>query len=184
MASCDAFYRFTLVDIGAAGGNHDSVVFSLSGFGNAILSKKLKIPDPKKLPNSDIEFPSLFAADAAFPLHKSIMRPYPGQNLTACVVLHNFVQRSELEIPENERRYCPTGFAAKSQFGMRKTDLRSVRRVGSNNAKREYIELRNTLCEYVNSPQGSVPWQLEEVLRGCVPQGFMGVDIVDDMINM
>ncbi|KAG5873217.1 hypothetical protein JTB14_005670 [Gonioctena quinquepunctata] len=82
MASCDAFYRFTLVDIGAAGGNHDSAIFSLSGFGNAIPSFKLKIPDPKKLPNSDIEFPSFFAANAAFPLHKSIMRPYPGQNLT------------------------------------------------------------------------------------------------------
>ncbi|KAG5874352.1 hypothetical protein JTB14_022345 [Gonioctena quinquepunctata] len=168
MASCDAFYRFTLVDIGASGGNHDSVVFSLSGVRRTIehtfgiLANRWRI----------LRRPLLCDLETC----ENIVQ--------ACVVLHNFVQRSDLEIPENERRYCPTGFAAKSRFGMRKTDLRSVRRVGSNNAKREYIELRNTLCEYVNSPKGSVPWQLEKVLRGCVPQGFMGMDNVDDMINM
>lgn len=81
MAACDARYKFTLIDIGSAGGNHDSAVFKASGFGDAILKQYLNIPGPQELPNTNIQFPHFFAADAAFPLHESIMRPYPGSNL-------------------------------------------------------------------------------------------------------
>ncbi|KAG5887228.1 hypothetical protein JTB14_010809 [Gonioctena quinquepunctata] len=155
---------FTLVDIGAAGGHHDFAVFSSSGFGNAILSKKLPIPAPKNLPNTNIKFPHFFNGDSAFPLGENIYRRKFGWRILrkpllceletcesivqATVVLHNFVQMKELEIPEEERRYCPTGYADPSQKGSRRrNNLRSVGRVGSNNSKRKNRELRDTLCQ-------------------------------------
>lgn len=102
--------------------------------------------------------PCFIVADAAFPQHVNIMRPYPGRNqsekknifnyrlsrarrtientfgilvarwrilkkpltnkvdtcqaiIQAAVVLHNFLQISEADLPPSEKRYCPTGFA-------------------------------------------------------------------------
>ncbi|KAG5884526.1 hypothetical protein JTB14_029059 [Gonioctena quinquepunctata] len=46
MAPCDAYYRLTLVDVGASGSNHDVRVFKNSGFGKAILNTFLDIPSP------------------------------------------------------------------------------------------------------------------------------------------
>lgn len=81
MATCDADYKFTLVDIGAQGSNHDSAIFGQSAFGNSLLKGELNIPPPKCLPNSNKIVPHFLVGDAAFPLHKNIMRPYPGANL-------------------------------------------------------------------------------------------------------
>lgn len=81
MAACDAYYKFTYVDIGAPGSSHDSAVFRESSYGKALINGTLSLPEPAVLPGTDTHFPFFFAADAAFPLHPNIMRPYPGSFL-------------------------------------------------------------------------------------------------------
>ena len=63
----------------------------------------------------------------------------------ATVVLHNYLQSTEKDLPRAERRYCPTGFGDYVDSngilhrGTWREDgytLRSVNRVGSNNATR------------------------------------------------
>lgn len=228
MAVCDAYYRFTYVDIGAAGANHDAAVFRESGCGKALLTGKLNLPDPKPLPGTNVTLPHFLAADAAFPLHENIMRPYPGsylqesQNLfnmrlsrarrcientfgilaqrwrrlrnpiianvetceyitQAVVVLHNFIQKSEEDIPVNERRYCPTGFVDweddnghmhDGEWRQWSDKLRSVSRVGSNNASQKIQAQRNILAEYFLSPLGAIPNQIARLYVGSVPDTF------------
>lgn len=228
MGVCDAYYKFTYVDIGAAGANHDAAVFRESGCGKALLAGTLGLPDPKELPGTDILLPHFFVADAAFPLHENIMRPYPGSYLQdsqnifnmrlsrarrcientfgilaqrwrrlrspiianvencelivqAVVVLHNFIQKGEAEIPECDRRYCPTGFTDwedangvmhEGEWRSFNAKLRSIGRVGSNNAAQKVQNQRNILAEYFLSPLGAIPNQWTRAHIGEVPDNF------------
>lgn len=90
LAVCDAKYCFTMVDIGAQGSSHDSTVFKESKFGKAILNGSLDIPLPKNLPNTNMMVNHFVVADQAFPLHSSIMRPYPGKNLSIEKLIFNY----------------------------------------------------------------------------------------------
>lgn len=78
MATADADYNFTFVDIGCQGRISDGGVF-----GNTILSKKLdkqelKLPPCSPLNGREKLVPYVFVADAAFPLKDNIMKPYAG----------------------------------------------------------------------------------------------------------
>ncbi|KAK4886401.1 hypothetical protein RN001_002672 [Aquatica leii] len=226
--SYDAEYRFTFVDVGTPGGEHDQSVFRSSEFGDNILNNKLELPYMKNVPNAEIQFPYFFVADAAFPLHTNIMRPYPGEKLPerqkifnyrlsrarrtienafgilsqrwrvlrkpivasvelcenitlACVVLHNFIKFNEDVAPSSDKTYCPPGFADVDKSDGTVTSgtwrhntsescFRSIGRVGSNNPKVNYKIARDILCEYVNSPGGSVPWQEETIWRSALPK--------------
>ncbi|KAJ8939215.1 hypothetical protein NQ314_011205 [Rhamnusium bicolor] len=64
MAICDAYLRFTLVDIGAAGRQSDGGVLKHSAMGN----------------NGPI-LPFVLVVDEAFPLTKYMMRPYPRRSI-------------------------------------------------------------------------------------------------------
>lgn len=90
MASCDAFYKFTMVDIGAAGSNHDSYVFRTSAFGERLMRNELPIPKPKALPGTEVVMPHYLSADAAFPLHENILKPYPGHYLGVSKNIFNY----------------------------------------------------------------------------------------------
>ncbi|KAG5868217.1 hypothetical protein JTB14_031174 [Gonioctena quinquepunctata] len=81
MAVCDAYHKFTYVDVGCEGSNHDSNAFSNCEYGKALLQNRLSIPNPKTLPGTSIMLPHFFVADQAFPLHSNIMWPYPGTYL-------------------------------------------------------------------------------------------------------
>ena len=81
MATCDANYRFTLVDIGGFGSNHDSAIFKASGIGTALLNGNFNLPPPKAVPKTDLILNYYIVGDAAFPLHQNIIRLYPGDNL-------------------------------------------------------------------------------------------------------
>ncbi|XP_017492050.1 PREDICTED: putative nuclease HARBI1 [Rhagoletis zephyria] len=82
LGCCDADGLFTSVECGFAGRNSDGGVFRISEFQHW-LERTCDIPSPKELPldESGIKFPYYYVADAAFPLRKNIMRPYPERNL-------------------------------------------------------------------------------------------------------
>lgn len=81
LATCDANYKFTLVDIGAFGSVSDGAVFMDCQFGEAMVNGTLGIPKDRTIPEMRRKVPFFFAGDAAFPLKSYIMRPYPGLGL-------------------------------------------------------------------------------------------------------
>jgi len=69
MAISDHLYRFSLVDIGAYGGNSDGGIFESSNIAKSLNNNGLNLPTSfANLPGSNISMPGFFIADAAFPL--------------------------------------------------------------------------------------------------------------------
>lgn len=117
MAMCDAYYRFTFVDIGSYGKNpsyffflkltptvllnttissdtgseSDSTIFCESAFSRDLLGGNMNLPEEQALPmrNSPL-YPFWIVADQAFPLSRHILRPYPGQRLTETQRVFNY----------------------------------------------------------------------------------------------
>ncbi|XP_060845266.1 uncharacterized protein LOC132924841 [Rhopalosiphum padi] len=81
MAVADANYKFIMIDVGAYGKDSDGGILSNSNILKRLENKTLKLPYPKKLPNSNVTGPYTFIADEAFPLRTYIMRPYPRRLL-------------------------------------------------------------------------------------------------------
>lgn len=83
LAICDAQYLFTIVEIGAYGSNSDGGILLDSQLGDQLESNALNIPSdaPIRGYSNRQNFPYFFVADAAFPLGKHILRPYPGHLL-------------------------------------------------------------------------------------------------------
>lgn len=101
LACCDDRYCFTMVDIGALGSQSDGGIFSESLFGKEILNETIQLPQSTVLPESNIQFPYYFVADAAFPLKRNIMRPYPGKNLERSREVFNYKLSSARRYIEN-----------------------------------------------------------------------------------
>lgn len=82
MAVANYTYRFTLVDVGAYGGNSDGGIFSDSLIGKNLKNENLNLPKGTfALPGSQIRTPTFLLADDAFSLSNRIMKPYTGKNL-------------------------------------------------------------------------------------------------------
>ncbi|CAN7941128.1 unnamed protein product, partial [Ixodes pacificus] len=77
MASCDATYKFTLVDVGQPGRFSDGGVFRESEMGRSMLSGELGLPPAGLLPQTKTRLPFVFVGDEAFPLLPNLMRPFP-----------------------------------------------------------------------------------------------------------
>ncbi|XP_029157964.1 protein ALP1-like [Nylanderia fulva] len=77
LAVSDAKNRFVIVDIGAEGRQSDGGVFENSGLPYILETNALHIPLPRRLNDTDLEFPYVLLGDEAFPLSTYMMRPYP-----------------------------------------------------------------------------------------------------------
>lgn len=82
MAVSNHVYRFTLVDVGAYGGNSDGGIFNDSLIGENMKNENLNLPKGTyELPGTAIRTPTFLLADDAFSLNTRIMKPYSGKNL-------------------------------------------------------------------------------------------------------
>ena len=79
MATCDANYKFTTIDLGAYGREGDRNVYNSSSISKLLNSRKLGLPPIAKLPYSNIFLPHVIVGDDAFPLKSFMMKPYPGR---------------------------------------------------------------------------------------------------------
>ncbi|XP_018357375.1 PREDICTED: uncharacterized protein LOC108757457 [Trachymyrmex cornetzi] len=101
MEVCDADLRFTYVSIGSAGRESDGGIFQSLDFGKCIETETLPLPPPKALPGTNICLPAVFVGDAAFPLLKNLLRPYPGTNLSPEKIIFNYRLSSARRTIEN-----------------------------------------------------------------------------------
>jgi len=80
LATCDAEYNFTTINVGGYGKQRDGSIFAGSTLGKKLMDGSLKICGPRKLPNTlDKIMPCYFVGDEAFPLTTYMIRPYPGK---------------------------------------------------------------------------------------------------------
>ncbi|KAG0423458.1 hypothetical protein HPB47_000770 [Ixodes persulcatus] len=81
LASCDASYKFTLVDVGQPGRFSEGGIFRNSEMGQSMLSRGLGLPPVGRLFHTSAKLPFVFVADEAFTLLTNLMRPYPRKDL-------------------------------------------------------------------------------------------------------
>ena len=81
MATCDASYKFVLVDVGDAGRQSDAGVYTNSKLGFAIENQKMNLPPPEVIRGTQKMFPFVFVADEAFSLKQHMLKPYPCHSL-------------------------------------------------------------------------------------------------------
>lgn len=81
MALVDANLQFVCVDVGGYGRNSDGGIFSNSNMGKGITRNLFNFPADRSLPEAETlgSVPYVVVGDEAFPLHRRIMRPYPGK---------------------------------------------------------------------------------------------------------
>ena len=84
MALVDADSRFRFIQVGDFGRASDGGVFANSALGRGMNEGSLNVPEDIPLPgygqHGDVPF--MMVGDAAFPLKRYLMRPYPGSNLS------------------------------------------------------------------------------------------------------
>lgn len=76
LALVDAQYKFIAVDIGSYGREGDAGTFLKSNLGKRILSEQYNLPDPARIPETDLIQQHVILGDEAFALHKNLMKPY------------------------------------------------------------------------------------------------------------
>ena len=79
-----------MVDIGCNGRMSDGGVFNSSAFKLALETNALHLPEPKVVPGIEYRVPYMVLADDAFPLSKSLMKPYPFRNLDVGERIFNY----------------------------------------------------------------------------------------------
>lgn len=76
MGYSDAYCKFTMVDVGAAGRQSDGGIFNASEIGKRLKAGSLNVPPPEPLVPNGVSLPYIFVGDEAFALSNFMLRPY------------------------------------------------------------------------------------------------------------
>ncbi|KAJ8932023.1 hypothetical protein NQ314_015017 [Rhamnusium bicolor] len=153
------------IDIGSPGRHSDGGIFLNSKIGKGIKEGQLNIPQEMEIIRGCPELPFVIVGDAAFPLLKNLLRPYPArQGLGVNEQIFNYrLSRPWLTV-ENAfgilASMClPSQLLhATTRKWRQEGPMTSIGRTGANNFTLAVRNVRDTLKEYFNE-KGSVPWQ-------------------------
>ena len=101
MAMCDAYYRFTYINIGACGAGSDGGVFSRTDLKTFLEEDTLGLPDPEPLVEGERDIPYFIVGDEAFPLKQWLMKPVPRRFLTHNERIYNYRLSRARRVIEN-----------------------------------------------------------------------------------
>lgn len=79
----DAHYKFIIIDVGGYGKQSDGGTFLVSHLHEFIESGDISFPEPRILPNTNIQAPFFMVADEAYPLLPHLMTPYKRKTLNS-----------------------------------------------------------------------------------------------------
>ena len=82
-------YKFIAVDVGGYGKESDGGIFSHSNLSERLERGALGTKRLAALPGTSIKVPHVILGDEAYPLKTYIMRPFPGENLSASQRIFN-----------------------------------------------------------------------------------------------
>ncbi|XP_068082561.1 uncharacterized protein [Anabrus simplex] len=87
----DSNYRFVYVNIGSFGKDCDSSIFKKCSLWESIETNNQELPEERCLPGTESpNVPYFFVEDEAFALHRHLLRPYGGSNLTLKKRIFNY----------------------------------------------------------------------------------------------
>ncbi|XP_046737107.1 putative nuclease HARBI1 [Diprion similis] len=101
MATVDANYKFTYIDVGYNGRASDGGVFENSSLKKGLEENTVRLPPPEPLPGREIPVPYVFVADDAFVMRSYILKRYPFRNQPAPNLLFNYRLSRAHRIVEN-----------------------------------------------------------------------------------
>ncbi|XP_057658181.1 uncharacterized protein LOC130895074 [Diorhabda carinulata] len=90
-----------MVDVGINGRVSDEGVLRYTDFGKTLSNKRLNLPQPAILPNSDKKLPFVFVGDEAFALTGNFMKPFSQTGLTSDEAVFNYRLARARRIVEN-----------------------------------------------------------------------------------
>ena len=76
MALVDSSYEFVYVDVGSEGRAADGGIWYACSLYHSIADGSVKLPEPAKLPGTDILAPFTIVADDAFRLNVNLIKPF------------------------------------------------------------------------------------------------------------
>ena len=82
LALVNARLEFIYAELGVNGRASDAAAWDISGLRQGLEDNSLNIPAATKLPNSDKVLPYVLGGDDAFPLKRSLTKPFPFRSQT------------------------------------------------------------------------------------------------------
>lgn len=118
LAVVDAHYCFQVIDVGGYGRNSDGGTLSNSRFGEGLIDGTLDFPEDAVIPGAEHRgrMPFVLVGDEAFPLHRHLLHPFPGHNISRKKRIYNYrLSRARLTV--------------ENSFGILSSQWRMYRRV-------------------------------------------------------
>ncbi|KAK3926436.1 Protein ALP1-like, partial [Frankliniella fusca] len=91
LAICDSAYKFTSVNIGGHGRQHDAGIWRQSDLRDRLENGRLPLPPPRLPPGTQVATPPAIVGDGAFPLRPYLMTPFrQPQIVSGAEVIYNY----------------------------------------------------------------------------------------------
>ncbi|KAK0152896.1 hypothetical protein N1851_005428 [Merluccius polli] len=162
--SCRCHYHFRFIDVGGYGRTSDGGILSHSRFGEGLMGGTLDFPKDKEILGAGHHGKMLYY----------LVGPVPGSNIPSEDRLFNYLlSRARLTVEcsfgilsSQWRMYRRVVYISpekhEGEWKQTAHALRNVGRIGSHNATREALRVREAFRSYFNQ-EGAVPWQHQAV---------------------